>query len=51
MRTTEKLTERQIKALKPRERPYKAADGAGLYLYVTRPEASCGASSTASRAR
>ena len=35
MRTTEKLTERQIKALKPRERPYKAADGAGLYLYVT----------------
>jgi integrase len=35
VRTTEKLTERQIKALKPRERPYKAADGAGLYLYVT----------------
>jgi hypothetical protein len=32
MRTTRKLSERQIKALKPRERPYKIADGEGLYL-------------------
>ncbi len=35
MRTTEKLTERQIKALKPRERPYKVADGGGLHLSIT----------------
>ncbi len=35
MRTTEKLTERAVKALKPRGKPYKIADGAGLYLYVT----------------
>ncbi len=37
MRATRKLTERQIKALKPAERPYKTADGDGLYLYVTPP--------------
>ncbi len=35
MQTTEKLTERAIKALKPQGKPYKAADGAGLHLYVT----------------
>ena len=35
MRTTRKLTERQIKTLKPQDRPYKAADGDGLYVYVT----------------
>ena len=35
MRETRKLTERAVKALKPREKPYKAADGEGLYLYVT----------------
>ena len=35
MREIRKLTERQIKALKPRTKPYKATDGAGLYLYVT----------------
>jgi integrase len=35
MRETRKLTERAIKALKPAERPYKTADGDGLYLYVT----------------
>ena len=34
MRTTGKLTEWQIKTLKPRERPYKVADDAGLYVYV-----------------
>ena len=37
MRTTRKLTERQIKALQPREKPYKRFDGEGLYLYVTPP--------------
>ncbi len=35
MREIRKLTERAIKALKPQGKPYKAADGAGLYLYVT----------------
>ena len=35
MRETRKLTERQVKTLKPRSKPYKAADGAGLYVYVT----------------
>ena len=35
MRQTHKLTERAVKALKPAERPYKAADGGGLYVYVT----------------
>ena len=35
MRLTRKLTERSIKALRPREKPYKAADGDGLYLYVS----------------
>ena len=35
MRAIEKLTERAIKALKPQGKPYKAADGGGLYLYVT----------------
>jgi integrase len=29
------LTERSIKALKPRTKPYKAADGEGLYIEVT----------------
>jgi integrase len=29
------LTDVSIRALKPREKPYKAADGKGLYLYVT----------------
>lgn len=35
MRQTRKLTERAVKALKPREKPYKMSDGEGLYLYVT----------------
>ena len=35
MRTTEKLTERAIKALKPHENPYKVADGLGLHLSIT----------------
>ncbi len=35
MRTTRKLTDRAIKPLKPREKPYKAADGGGLYVEVT----------------
>lgn len=35
MRETRKLTERSIKALKPRTEPYKAADGEGLYIEVT----------------
>jgi integrase len=35
MRETRKLTERAVKALKPRTRPYKRADGEGLYVYVT----------------
>jgi integrase len=35
VRAIEKLTERAIKALKPQGKPYKAADGGGLYLYVT----------------
>ena len=35
MQTTEKLTERAIKALKPQGKPYKAADGAGLHIYIT----------------
>ena len=37
MRTTRKLTERQIRVLKPAERPYKVADGEGLYLFVVTP--------------
>ncbi len=32
MRAVRKLIERTIKALKPRERLYKAFDGEGLYL-------------------
>ena len=52
MGTTRKFTERQIKTLKPRDRPYKAADGDGLYVYTSLPrEASSGGSSTATRAR
>ncbi len=35
MRAVRKLTERKIKALKPRQRLYKAFDGEGLYLEVT----------------
>ena len=35
MRATRKLTERQVRTLKPREKPYKEADGEGLYLYIT----------------
>ena len=35
MQTTEKLTERTIKALKPRGKPYKAADGAGLRASIS----------------
>ncbi len=34
MRQTRKLTDRAIKALKPRAKPYKAADGEGLYIEV-----------------
>lgn len=37
MRETRKLTERSIKALKPRMKPYKAADGEGLYIEITPP--------------
>ena len=29
------LNDRQIKDAKPQEKPYKLADGGGLYLYVT----------------
>ena len=29
-----KLTQLEVKNAKPRERPYKVADGAGMYLYV-----------------
>jgi integrase len=29
------LNDKAIRALKPREKPYKATDGRGLYLYVT----------------
>ena len=29
------LTDKRIRALKPREKPYKAADAEGLYLYVS----------------
>ena len=29
------LTDKDIRALKPREKPYKVADAEGLYLYVT----------------
>ena len=32
MRETRKLTDRAIKALKPKGKPYKAADGEGLYI-------------------
>jgi integrase len=35
VRTTDRLTERAIKALKPARTPYKTADGGGLHLYVT----------------
>lgn len=35
MRVTRKLNERSIRALTPREKPYKAADGEGLYLLVS----------------
>ena len=35
MRETRKLTDRAIKPLKPRGKPYKAADGDGLYIEVT----------------
>lgn len=29
------LTNQQVKAAKPREKPYRLADGDGLYLYVS----------------
>jgi hypothetical protein len=32
MRQTRKLTDRAIKVLKPAEKPFKAADGEGLYI-------------------
>ena len=52
MRTTRKLTERQIRVLKPAERPYKVADGEGLYLLTSHPPAAGrGGSSTATAAR
>ena len=35
MRVTRKLSDRAIKALRPRDKPYKAADGEGLYIEVT----------------
>ena len=35
MRETRKLSDRALKALKPKGRPYKAADGDGLYVEVT----------------
>ena len=35
MRETRKLSDRALKALKPKGRPYKAADGDGLYIEVT----------------
>lgn len=31
----DKLTDPRIKSAKPKERPYKLSDGAGMYLYVT----------------
>jgi hypothetical protein len=37
MRETRKLTERSIKALEPRTKPYKAADGEGLYIAKSPP--------------
>jgi hypothetical protein len=30
------LTDKEIKALKPKHKPYKASDGLGLYLLVQR---------------
>ncbi|MDK4530996.1 Arm DNA-binding domain-containing protein [Kingella kingae] len=30
-----KLTNQQIKKAKPTDKPYKLADGQGLYLYIT----------------
>ncbi len=35
MRVTRKLSDRTIKVLKPAARPFKAADGEGLYIEVT----------------
>ncbi|MGC8517453.1 MAG: tyrosine-type recombinase/integrase [Steroidobacteraceae bacterium] len=35
MRETRKLSDRALKALKPKGKPYKAADGDGLYVEVT----------------
>lgn len=37
MRETRKLTERSIKALEPRTKPYKAADGEELYIAKSPP--------------
>jgi len=34
-RITNKLTDSQVKSAKPKEKPYKLADGAGMYLLVT----------------
>lgn len=34
MKQTEKLTAARVGALEPRDKPYKVADGDGLYLYV-----------------
>jgi len=31
----DKLTDPRVKTAKPKERPYKLSDGAGMYLYVT----------------
>jgi hypothetical protein len=41
------LTDTAIKRSRPAEKPYKLADGKGLYLWSLRREASCGAGSTA----
>jgi hypothetical protein len=37
------LTQLQIRNAKPKGKPYKLADGGGLYLEVTPPAASTGA--------
>ena len=32
----QKLTETQLKAIKPRKTPFKVSDGGGLFLFVTK---------------
>jgi len=45
------LTDRAIRGLKPKEKPYKVSDGLGLHLRFSQTARFCGGLSTASRVK